>query len=498
MAKKQFIFIMTDTQRKDMVGIYNPDMELHTPNLDKLAMNGLRYERAYTCQPVCGPARSTIFTGTYPHTNGMISNGMSLTQQTKSIGQRLDNKGIHCGYIGKWHLDGGDYFGDGKCPDSWDKDYWYDMRNYMDEMTQEERLQSRVFDSCFKDDGIEETFTYAFKCTEKAIDFMENHKDEDYLLVVSYDEPHHPFLAPKEYFEPFTDKKLFDKKNMKMDILSLPEHIQIWAEKAGQVEGDDTFGLLGCNSFVDHEIGRLMDCIEESASDALVVYTSDHGDSLNSHGIHMKGPAMYEEITNIPLIIKNPQINRRNEVSFEATSHIDIVPTMMDYFNVEVPKSMYGKSLLDEWNGAKSDSDGQNDSRAYIEFTRYEVDHDGFGGYQPIRCVVEGDYKLVINLMTQDELYHLGEDPEELNNLILNVNHVKTRNRLHDEILNWMNETRDPYRGYYWEQRPWRGDARKATWDYTGMTRQRITEAGEVKQLDYSTGYEIAEFVRVK
>ena len=77
--KKQIVFLMTDTTRKDMVGCYgNPKMK--TPNLDRLAEEGIRYENAYTCQPVCGPARSAIFTGTFPHSNGMVTNSMVILE----------------------------------------------------------------------------------------------------------------------------------------------------------------------------------------------------------------------------------------------------------------------------------------------------------------------------------------------------------------------------------------------------------------------------------
>ena len=117
--KKQIILLMTDTTRKDMVGCYG-NKKMFTPNLDALAQEGIRYENAYTCQPVCGPARSAIFTGTFPHSNGMVTNGVPLGANVKTIGQRLTDNGIKCGYIGKWHLDGGDYFGLGCCPEGWD------------------------------------------------------------------------------------------------------------------------------------------------------------------------------------------------------------------------------------------------------------------------------------------------------------------------------------------------------------------------------------------
>lgn len=139
--QKRIVMIMTDSQRWDMVGCYgNPSM--HTPCLDHLASEGLRFDRAYTTQPVCGPARSALFTGLYPHSNGMTANSVALGDNVKTVGQRLRDHGFHTAYIGKWHLDGGDYFGLGRCPDGWDAEYWYDMRCYLSEMNAQERLYS--------------------------------------------------------------------------------------------------------------------------------------------------------------------------------------------------------------------------------------------------------------------------------------------------------------------------------------------------------------------
>ena len=193
--RKQVIFLMTDTTRKDMVGCYGyPKMK--TPNLDRLAEEGIRYENAYTCQPVCGPARSAIFTGTFPHTNGMVTNSIALGDNVKTIGQRLYDHGIQCGYIGKWHLDGSDYFGNGRCPEGWDPEYWYDMKTYLNELTDEEKVKSRNPKECYKDDFSEE-FTYAHRCSNRAIKYLEKHQNNDFFLSVSYDEPHGPSLCPK-------------------------------------------------------------------------------------------------------------------------------------------------------------------------------------------------------------------------------------------------------------------------------------------------------------
>ena len=132
--KRQIVLLMTDSTRQDMIGCYG-NAQMHTPNLDALAESGVRYDNAYSCQPVCGPARSALFTGMYPHSNGIFGNCIALGANVKTIGQRLTDNGIHTAYIGKWHLDGGDYFGLGICPEGWDRAYWYDMRCYLEEIT---------------------------------------------------------------------------------------------------------------------------------------------------------------------------------------------------------------------------------------------------------------------------------------------------------------------------------------------------------------------------
>ncbi|MHA2038708.1 MAG: sulfatase-like hydrolase/transferase [Promethearchaeota archaeon] len=509
--KRQIILIITDTQRKDMVGCYgNPD--LHTPNLDRMAGKGVRFENAYCCQPVCGPARSAMFTGTFPHSNGSWANTIPISLTTKTVGQRLSDEGIYTAYIGKWHLDGGDYFGSGKCPDGWDPNYWYDMRNYLEELTPEERLESRRIRRNRSND-ISADFTFGHQCSNRAIEFIQQHYNEDFLLVVSYDEPHGPFLCPNEYYKKFENYEFPKSPNVEDTLENKPEHQKVWAEwnlKMNRKELKIKFPeFLGCNSFVDYEIGRVLDAIDQYSSEALVIYTSDHGEMLQSHCLTNKGPVMYDEITNIPFIVKWKGKVQENSSSDQLMSHIDITPTILDYFNLNISKVIEGKSmipfllsknLLESKLTSEVNEDCLN-SEIYMEFGRYEVDHDSFGGFQLIRCVRNYRYKLVVNLLTSDELYDLQEDPYEMHNLIdsKQPTHQKIRNQLHDNLLDWMNETRDPFRGYYWEIRPWREDARTPSWRNRGYTRQREEdERYESRQLDYSTGLPMENATRKK
>jgi len=485
---------MTDTQRWDMVTCY-ADRGLHTPHLDRMASQGVRFERAYTCQPVCGPARSALFTGLFPHSNGSWANSMPLGANVKTVGQRLSDAGILAGYIGKWHLDGSDYFGLGCAPDGWDATTWYDMRNYLEELSEDERRASRK-PELMLEESIPADFTFAHRCSNRAIEFLQQHRDEDFLLVVSYDEPHHPFLCPEPYASMYTDYEFPASQNVGDRLDGKPEHQRIWSGERWKTDRDSVKitnrFYFGCNSFVDEEFGRVLTAIDQFTPSAMTIYTSDHGDMLESHSMTNKGPFMYDEVTRIPLIIRSPDAVQGGIVSNVLASQINITPTILEFFQIPTPKWMDGKSMLNAFGG-----DGcPVDEVIFMEFGRYEIDHDPFCGFQPIRAAFDGRYKLVINLLATDELYDLETDAGEVHNLIESTHHSSVRDRLHDRLLEWMNTTRDPFRGYYWERRPWRDDAAPASWAHAGMTRQRENEEYEPRQLDYATGLEMTKSVR--
>ena len=496
LQKRKIVFIMTDSQRHDMCSCY-ADTGLKTPCIDRLAQQGMRFENAYTTQPVCQPARAGIFTGQYPHSCGSWTNSMGISDNVHTIGQRLQDEGVHTAYVGKWHLDGGDYFGTGKCPKGWDAKYWYDMRCYLEELTEQQRRESRDATSMNRKDYRPED-TYAHRCADRAVDFLEKYKDEDFFLTVSFDEPHDPFICPPPYSHMY-DEYEFPKSPNVYDLLEgKPDYQKVWAGDSLK-EDKDSLKLhnpffFGCNSYVDTEIGRGIEAVERYAPDALIFYTSDHGDMLSSHCLNGKGPACYEEITHIPLIVKGQGVPA-GTVNPHIVSHINLAPTIMELMGYSVPKVMDGKSMLP----ALENPDTAPNEHVFIEFGRYEVDHDGFGGFQPMRCVFDGRYKLCINLLSTDELYDLQEDPAEMKNLIDSPAHTEIRDRLHDVLLEEMNRTRDPFRGYYWQRRPWRKDAPDASWAYFGMTRQREEEERyEARQLDYADGMPMKEAVRKK
>lgn len=493
---RKAVLIMTDSQRWDMVNCYR-NTGLSTPHLDALAAQGVRFERAYTTQPVCQPARAAIFTGQYPHSVGSWTNSYGVSDTAHSIGERLQLDGVHTAYVGKWHLDGGDYFGLGKCPKGWDPDYWYDMKCYLEELPEAMRPLTRDARQMRTRDFAREDL-YGHRCSNRAIDFLEKHHDEDFFLVVSYDEPHDPFLCPPPYSHQYDGYAFPKSPNVLDDLHDKPEHQRVWArnsaswDRSGPIQ-DPAF--FGCNSFVDDEIGRVLAAIDAYAPDALVFYTADHGEMLHSHGLMSKGPNGYDEITRIPFLVRGADIPS-GVVDPHPVSHINIVPTILEWMGATLPPVLEGVSILPELY----DPTVRTNPYIFMEFGRYEVDHDGFGGFQPLRAVFDGRYKLIVNLLTSDELYDLETDPDEMVNLISDPAHAAIRDALHDVLLTHMNETRDPFRGYYWQRRPWRTDAADcASWDYTLMTRQREEDPRlEDRQLDYRTGLPMKESTRVK
>ena len=497
---RQVVFIMTDTTRKDMLGCYGNE-RMKTPNLDRMAAEGLRYTQAYTCQPVCGPARSALFTGTFPHSNGMVTNCVPLGENVKTVGQRLRDQGIQCAYTGKWHLDGSDYFGTGICPDGWDPAYWYDMHRYLEELNEEDRIRSRQSKTAFDADWTA-GMTYAHRVSNKALSYLDSHQDEDFFLSISYDEPHGPCICPPP-FNTMYDGFAFEDSPVFHDTLAGKPLLQkLWSgddlhkDPAELHKSSSMLSLfMGCNSFVDHEIGRVLDHIDQVAPEALVFFTSDHGDMLGSHRLQGKNASFYNEIANIPLLVKlgKGSAATRGVVVDHCASHIDITPTILDYFGLPLPKLLEGKSMLPQFQ----DPTIKIQEHVFCEFTRYEVDHDGFGGLQMMRSVTDGQWKLTINLMDSDELYDLATDPHEMVNRILDPEAAAMRNRLHDALIVHMDETRDLYRGYQWVARPWRTD-KHPSWQNTGFTRQRENEEYEPRQWDYDTGLPMKEAVRDK
>jgi uncharacterized sulfatase len=524
MTRPNIVLIITDTQGANIVGAYGRS-ELQTPCLDALAAQGVLFERAYTATPLCTPARAALFTGRYPHNTGAWANGLPLGQTVHHMGQRFRDAGYRCAYSGKWHLDGHDYFGTGVCPDGWDPRYWFDWRIFLESLPAEERSLIRTPDMTIdflQTHNITAERTYGHHVSNSAISFLEEvgtqrssargrqssaagGGDADpFLLVVSYDEPHDPHLCPPDYAERFADYRYPLGPGSVDNLADKPEFHRQWAASnppyrdLAHAMHDRGRGVhhplyFGANSFVDAEIGRVVEAIDRLAPEnTWVVFTSDHGEMLGSHGLYLKDACVYDEICRVPLIVRPPHSWVLPEVvgtrPSAAVSHVDVLPTLLNLAGIETPDVLEGASLLSILHG---DAIAAHDPRraAFIAFGRYDQGNDGMGGFAPMRAVVRGAHKLVVNLLDTDELYDLSTDPGEVRNTINDTTLDDLRDDLHDTLINWMYTTRDPFRGTHWETRSWRRRPSRLTWSggWTG-SRRGADDGYAPSRLNYRTG----------
>ena len=188
-----------------------------------------------------------------------------------------------------------------------DPEAWFDMRDYLQELSPEDRVRSRNSKTGLGP-GWPAEKTFAHRCTDRSMRFVEDHQDQEFMLCLCYDEPHDPWLCPKEYTDSYANFVFPRSVNVSDPLTGKPEEQRIWAGPRLGVEQPPIKAsqFFGAHTFVDDEIGRLLDRVQKSAPNALVIYTSDHGVFLESHRLTDKGPAMYDEITRVPFIVRWP------------------------------------------------------------------------------------------------------------------------------------------------------------------------------------------------
>ena len=455
--RPNFLFIMTDTQNCSMVGTYGSN-EVDTPNLDQLAREGIRFDRAYTACPLCTPARSAIFSGTYPQVNGAWTNNVAPSTAIPLMGTIFSHYGYRTAYVGKWHLDGTAYFGDGQAGGGFEPKWWFDGKRYAESIGPElfERYLTCRTVSDLHEGGFTEERIWGHRVADMACKFLEEIGSESFVLVVSFDEPHGPSVAPPKFWEKFSPEDIPRPGNYNSPLEGKPRLQHMQRQQRGEVEWSETAGeltrLFGCNSYIDREIGRVLDALSETQREStVVIYTSDHGDMMGAHGLEKKGPMMYEEICRVPFIVRLPG-GLEDRATCSLVSHLDIIPTMLDLIGVDAPETMSGTSLVPLLH----DPDVPVRDFALISFQRFAINQDSVGEFYPIRCVADGRCKLAVNLFDSDELYDLEVDPLETTNLIDDPDLAEVRNQLHDRLLAEMDRIRDPFRSFRWGDRSWR------------------------------------------
>ncbi len=514
--RPNIVLIMTDSQGLQMVG-YEGHGIVETPHLDRLAAQSVRFNRAYNSCPLCTPARAALFSGQVPQVAGPWANDLPLGSGVSHMGDYFAGAGYDTAYVGKWHLDGTDYFGSGVPASGWNADAWFDGRNYLSTLTPEERQRWRngLPDAAsIHRHGVTREWTWAGGITDRAIDFLSRDHHKPFLLVASYDEPHGPSVCPPPFCDMYTDQPYRLPPSYADSLENKPEHHRLWAQRQNLDPTTTTRSqplYLGATSFVDDEIGRILAEVDRRhAADTIVVFTSDHGHYMGAHRLDGKGPALYEEVVRIPLLMRVPVDGLAGSSVREPVSHLDVLPTLMSLSGIAVPPALHGAAIFHRAppdpaaarrRGRRCHSSEEPPphdpvfptverapvrTSAFSGFDRFSISHDSWFGLIPIRAVVTERYKLVVNLHQSDELYDLSDDPHEMTNRIDDASLYSVREELFDEILTEMDRVRDPFRGPEWLSRSWRSVSAPGWTE--GERRPRPDDALREASLHYDTG----------
>ena len=423
-VKLNVLFIIADDLNCDL-GAYG-NLVVKTPNIDRLAKRGILFENAHNQYPLCGPSRASFLTGLYTNQTKITQNNMSLRNSVPdviSLGQRFRQQGYQSVRIGKmFHYDNPSSIGTSGNDDiySWDQT----INPYGRDKIEEYKINSlspRKYGgtlSWLAADGEDEEQTDGIGATEaikKLDDFALG--DTPFFLAVGFFRPHTPFVAPKKYFDLYDREKIEIPESSSEYLATLPNpaaksirakknQLNLKKERAQEIKE----AYYATISFVDAQVGRLLDHLEASGLDknTVVVFTSDHGYHMGEHG-HWQKQTLFENATRIPLIISAPNSKNKGLISVSPVELIDLYPTLMDLTNINTPQHVVGKSLVPLMKIINASVRGSAITRwrnGYsIKTKRYRLTKWGTNG--------ELGY----------ELYDHKNDNNELNNLVKNENY---------------------------------------------------------------------------
>lgn len=412
------LFLVADAWR----GLALPqagDPNVQVPNLERLAREGVCCSRVYTSYPVCCPSRAAILTGRLPHAAGVRANHTLLPLEQKTMSAAMKAAGYRTGYIGKWHLDGGE--NPGFVPPARRRgfDDWYAYN-----------VAHRHYDSVyFRDDPAAPVQTSGFEpdvVTDLAIDFLRKDRGSErpFYLYLSFVAPHAPLTPPARYAEKYRPAAIQLRQNV-------PNAVEAEARR-------DAAGYYGLCSAVDENVGRLLRELDTigAAEDTIAVFTADHGQTLWSHGVD-EIDLPYEETARIPLLIRYPRGIRAGSTHDGLISNIDFAPTLMALCGVTRPEGMHMQGAnhakrLTSVGGARD----RSDASIYAE--------GGLGQKHEWRMVVQGRYKLVVDSgLRPTRLFDLVQDPGEQQNLVDNAAFASIIGRLQAVRQQWASRTGD-------------------------------------------------------
>ncbi|MCX5682856.1 MAG: sulfatase [Planctomycetota bacterium] len=415
--RPNFIFILSDDQRWDAMSVVQREQGttarfpwLKTPNLDRIAAEGVRFRNAFVVNSLCAPSRASFLTGCYGHVNGIVNNHTPFSESNMTHASVLRGAGYATGYVGKWHM--------GSQRERPGFDFAASFIG-----------QGKYFDCPFVVNGAvtESKGWIDDVSTDYAVEFLRRSKDKPFLLVVGYKTTHGPFTPPERRQNTYEGEEARPAPNLDAKAAYRSE-AAAKNLRPGEAPGVRTnLGYFRCITAMDDNVGRILKTLDDLglAEDTMVVFAGDNGYYLGEHGLGDKRSA-YDESLRIPLLVRYPRLGVKDKRVDEMVLNTDLAPTFIDYSGAEVKKVTHGRSWRPLLEGKAAEW-----RRAFFYCYFYER---GFS--TPMVTAVRTETAKLIKYPGHDEwteMFDLAADPYELKNLYADPAKADLRRELEAE-----------------------------------------------------------------
>ena len=427
-TRPNILFLFSDQHHASVLGCAGNHV-IRTPNLDRLAADGVRFDHAYCQNPLCVPSRASVLSGRYSRNLGIYTNTDFMEPNSCTIPRVLSAHGYRSCLVGKAHFNGEQFQGYQERPygDLYGQAHQPDPRRTP---TNGEAGLGKLVDNAGPT-AIPLPLTQTEICVAEASKWLQTHVDlhsgQPFCLSVNFDKPHFPVRCPEPYFAHYAGRLRVSETPEDYRDSAVP-FVQMAIDRLGfQNEDGDRYlaAYYGCVEWVDDAIGRVLQVLDYLglADDTLVIYASDHGDMLGEKGVWNK-TLFFDSSARVPLIMRWPSHFTRNTVVHDLVGLVDLFPSLCDAAGIDVPATCDGISLLPALTGSGMPSD-----RSLFCESAFLGEPTASG------CMVRrGQWKYAYYLDGARELYNLQDDPDEWHNLAAEPALADVVKSLHAEL----------------------------------------------------------------
>lgn len=471
------IMVLCDQFRADACKREGFDLDT-TPFLDGLAEEGTWFDKAYCAAPACVPSRTAMQTGRFPNATRVKSNhniqdatfNKDLLNVVKTGGYRTGVVGkIGHSYLGS-HLDRFDHA----------KKYTH-LREPNNEDSKVKEFNEYLASTNFYADYKPAPFSYKmeqpYRIVSDGMDWISSVKEEKapFFLYLSIPEPHNPYQVPEPYYSLFPPEELPPLQSGKADLKAKGKKftMQHELEKMGYPDYEEHIPRIRSNYYgmmrlIDDQMKRLVDYLKEKSlyENTILLFVADHGDYTGEYGLIKKGAGLPDCLARIPMLWHGPGIKKSKQPHEAHVSNIDIMPTLCSVVGQPIPEGVIGRSLWPLLSGQDYPKEefssviaqhgfGGRDYTAVDQIDPYKEgaltkgkhEFNELNSYSQsgiLRALRKGDWKLIYNMQGNGRLYHISEDPAEVNDLFDNQTYRDKRLELLQDMMAWELRSQDP------------------------------------------------------